>query len=145
MMTSLGAAEKQVRASIYRRMEGDTMKGHPILNGLLLATGVAVSIFATRALTKTIAVGANKKVERRTSNLSTVPMPPTNPMTDVPVHPTEEEIAALAQHYWEEEGQPDGKALEHWQRAESELHHRLLEQSAADSANASPPTVLGIS
>ncbi len=30
-------------------------------------------------------------------------------------------IAALAQRYYEEEGRPEGKAEEHWLRAEREL------------------------
>ena len=32
------------------------------------------------------------------------------------------EIAALAQRYYEEEGRPEGRAMEHWLRAERELH-----------------------
>ncbi len=28
-----------------------------------------------------------------------------------------DEIAALAHRFWEEEGRPEGKAAEHWQRA----------------------------
>lgn len=32
------------------------------------------------------------------------------------------EIAALAHHYYEEEGRPEGRAIEHWLRAERELH-----------------------
>jgi hypothetical protein len=34
----------------------------------------------------------------------------------------EMETAALAKHYYEEEGRPEGHAAEHWQRAEQELH-----------------------
>lgn len=30
-------------------------------------------------------------------------------------------IAALARQYWEEEGQPEGKAEAHWLRAEAEV------------------------
>ena len=36
-------------------------------------------------------------------------------------HPKQEDIAALAQKFWEEEGQPEGKAEEHWLRAEQQL------------------------
>ena len=35
--------------------------------------------------------------------------------------PTSEDIAALAESYWEEEGRPEGKAEEHWLRAEEAL------------------------
>jgi len=34
------------------------------------------------------------------------------------------EIAALAHRYYEEEGRPHGRALEHWQRAEREVRQR---------------------
>jgi len=36
----------------------------------------------------------------------------------------EEEIAALAHRYYEEEGRPEGRAEEHWHRAQQELGHR---------------------
>lgn len=35
--------------------------------------------------------------------------------------PTQEEIANLARKFWEEEGQPEGQAEEHWRRAEEQL------------------------
>jgi hypothetical protein len=35
--------------------------------------------------------------------------------------PTHEEIAALAQCFYEAEGRPNGKAMEHWLRAEAQL------------------------
>lgn len=34
------------------------------------------------------------------------------------------EIAALAQRFYEEEGRPEGRAQEHWMRAEREFHRR---------------------
>lgn len=37
------------------------------------------------------------------------------------VTPTEDEITALAHELWELEGRPEGKAEEHWQRAEAQL------------------------
>jgi hypothetical protein len=38
-------------------------------------------------------------------------------------HPiSHEEIASRAQQLWEAEGRPEGKAGEHWSRAESEIH-----------------------
>ena len=38
-----------------------------------------------------------------------------------PVVPSMEQIAERAQQLWEEEGRPEGKADEHWARAEAEL------------------------
>jgi hypothetical protein len=44
----------------------------------------------------------------------------------------EVEIAALAHQYYEEEGRPENRALEHWQRAEREIHrrHSMAEQKS---------------
>jgi hypothetical protein len=41
-----------------------------------------------------------------------------------PVAPSQQEVAELAQRFWEEEGRPEGKAEEHWLRAERELRGR---------------------
>jgi len=38
-------------------------------------------------------------------------------------NPTPAQIAALAQKIWEEEGQPEGKAEDHWRRAEEQLRY----------------------
>jgi hypothetical protein len=38
-------------------------------------------------------------------------------------------IEALARKHWEEEGRPEGRAMDHWLRAESEL--RKLNEVAA--------------
>jgi hypothetical protein len=35
--------------------------------------------------------------------------------------PTEEDVAALANQLWEQEGRPEGRAEEHWQRAQAQL------------------------
>jgi hypothetical protein len=40
------------------------------------------------------------------------------PQTEPHIH---EEIAPLAHSYWEQEGHPEGKADEHWRRAEAHL------------------------
>lgn len=48
------------------------------------------------------------------------------------------EIAALAHRYYEEEGCPEGRSLEHWLRAEREFHNRHFPNSAPMPAN--PPT-----
>ena len=41
-----------------------------------------------------------------------------------PVGAYRDAIAARAQEIWEEEGRPDGRAEEHWLRAEAELGQR---------------------
>ena len=41
--------------------------------------------------------------------------------SEAPVN-RDEEIARLAYRYYEEEGRPDGRAEEHWSRAEQEFH-----------------------
>lgn len=38
--------------------------------------------------------------------------------------PSQEDIAQLAQHYWEEEGRPEGRATDHWKRAEQTLRQQ---------------------
>lgn len=38
--------------------------------------------------------------------------------------PTQADIAQLAQQYWEEEGRPEGRATDHWQRAEETLRQQ---------------------
>jgi Protein of unknown function (DUF2934) len=51
-------------------------------------------------------------------------------------YPTHDDIAALARKFWEEEGQPEGKAEEHWQRAEAELrqYQQAVEQTQSQAA-----------
>ncbi|HEX4665592.1 MAG TPA: DUF2934 domain-containing protein [Chthoniobacterales bacterium] len=41
-----------------------------------------------------------------------------------PAPPSQEEIARLGQGFWEKEGRPEGKAAEHWARAEQTLRER---------------------
>lgn len=60
-----------------------------------------------------------------------IPANPVPPMAQKTDDPTHDDIAALAQKFWEEEGQPEGKAEEHWQRAEEQL--RQSEQSDAQA------------
>jgi hypothetical protein len=43
----------------------------------------------------------------------------------------DEEIAQLAHRYYEEEGKPEGRAHEHWLRAERELQHATGQESAS--------------
>jgi hypothetical protein len=44
-------------------------------------------------------------------------------MPETTTDPTEEQIADLARKFWEEEGQPEGKAEEHWTRAQEQLRN----------------------
>ena len=45
--------------------------------------------------------------------------------------PSNEDIARLAQLYWEEEGHPEGRAEEHWRRAEEHLRVHFSEAASA--------------
>jgi hypothetical protein len=46
-------------------------------------------------------------------------------------HPdTQAKIAELAHRFYEEEGCPDGRADEHWTRAEREFHERQADEPA---------------
>ncbi|MGB8167707.1 MAG: DUF2934 domain-containing protein [Chthoniobacteraceae bacterium] len=49
--------------------------------------------------------------------------------------PSEEDIAHVAKRIWEEEGRPEGKAEEHWQRAVTELRARALPEAGANSSD----------
>jgi len=51
---------------------------------------------------------------------------------------TEEEISKLARRFWEEEGQPEGKAEEHWRRAEEELARWHSPRPLEDEAGLPP-------
>jgi hypothetical protein len=66
-------------------------------------------------------------------------------MSDQPHSISHAEIASRAQQLWEEEGKPEGKADEHWSRAEAELRIHQLEEIAAGKAFPVIPTVAGIS
>ena len=41
--------------------------------------------------------------------------------------PSEEDIAQLARKMWQEEGEPEGKADEHWARAREQLKSNAAE------------------
>ena len=48
----------------------------------------------------------------------------------------ENEVAALARRFYEEEGCPEGRAAEHWVRAEAEVHRRHASEAlVAESAS----------
>jgi hypothetical protein len=66
-------------------------------------------------------------------------------MSEQPHPVSHDEIASRAQQLWEAEGKPDGKADEHWRRAEAELRIHQLEEVAAVTALPVIPTVAGIS
>ena len=51
-------------------------------------------------------------------------------MSDTTTDPTEEQTAELARKFWEEEGQPEGKAEEHWTRAQEQLRNGTTSQGA---------------
>jgi hypothetical protein len=48
-------------------------------------------------------------------------------------NPTQDDIASLARKFWEDEGQPEGKAEEHWQRAEAQLRQNQQSDAQAQS------------
>ncbi len=50
----------------------------------------------------------------------------------------EVEIAALAQRFYEEEGRPEGRSLEHWQRAEKEIRQRKLSPAQESQPHSTP-------
>lgn len=43
-----------------------------------------------------------------------------------PVGPTHDEITLRARQLWEEEGRPEGRAEDHWPRAERDLQERSV-------------------
>ncbi|MEA3213557.1 MAG: hypothetical protein QOE70_6614 [Chthoniobacter sp.] len=55
-------------------------------------------------------------------------------MSDTTTDPTEEQIADLARKFWEEEGQPEGKAEEHWNRAQEQLRNGATSQGSNGSS-----------
>ena len=55
-------------------------------------------------------------------------------LSKTPQKPTHDEIAACAQHIYENEGRPQGKAMEHWLRAENQLSA----QRKAESQSSAP-------
>ena len=64
-------------------------------------------------------------------------------MPDSSNNPTHDEISALAQQFYDEEGRPEGKADEHWVRAQEQIRQRHVSgsvqgetqpQSTADTA-----------
>ena len=58
-------------------------------------------------------------------------------MTEEPIAPIDEEIAARARLYWIEEGEPEGRAEEHWRRAEEILQSER--RGSGDLTGSTPP------
>lgn len=58
---------------------------------------------------------------------------------------TNEQVAMRARQFWEEEGRPEGKAEEHWLRAEAELHQEEIVIAAQATGVAAAPAAVGIS
>lgn len=52
------------------------------------------------------------------------------PMPDTITEPSEEQIAEVARKIWEDEGQPEGKAEEHWSRAQEQLRNGAASQGS---------------
>jgi hypothetical protein len=50
---------------------------------------------------------------------------------------TKDQIAALAKQFWEAEGRPEGKALEHWIRAEQKLTAKNGKPTNPENSNGS--------
>jgi len=56
-------------------------------------------------------------------------------MSEQTEYPTQDDTTALARRFWEEEGQPQGKSEEHWQRAEERLRqYQNADQQAQEQA-----------
>lgn len=47
----------------------------------------------------------------------------------------QEDIAAVAQQIWEEEGRPEGRAAQHWERAKEFLRQRDAGSSDGATSN----------
>ena len=65
----------------------------------------------------------------RLSSLADIPKNTFPPMSDHITSPTEEQISTRARAIWEAEGQPEGKAEEHWRQAEDEVRHSMSKAS----------------
>ena len=57
--------------------------------------------------------------------------------------PTHEEIVACAQHIYEAEGRPEGRAMEHWLKAESQLVAERRSKAGMLPAKAAANTARG--
>lgn len=57
----------------------------------------------------------------------------------------EREIAILAHQYWREEGCPENRAVQHWERAERELRRRFGDGPADGQAPGGIPNDTGAS
>ena len=56
-----------------------------------------------------------------------------NPETpDTADQPSDRDTAILARQIWEDEGRPEGKAEEHWARAQIQLQRMALEETKAE-------------
>ena len=63
-----------------------------------------------------------KRVTRpRSTKPTAVPAAPTASAALQPAALNQDSVALRAYHLWLAEGRPDGRALEHWTRAQSEL------------------------
>ena len=74
--------------------------------------------------------------------LSITPTIP-HPMSQENIPDFEREIAALAHRYWQEEGYPQDRAVQHWERAERELRQRFGSSPADGQAPGGIPNDTG--
>jgi hypothetical protein len=59
-------------------------------------------------------------------------------MSNSITEPSDEQIATLARKFWEEEGQPEGKAEEHWNRAQDQLRNDASSQHSNEGGGRKP-------
>ena len=86
------------------------------MNFALLRTARATIVFAPDGIGGPSSGGSSPNAQLP-ANRDTSGMGGDTPHT----MPTQADIAQLAQQYWEEEGRPEGRATEHWNRAEQAL------------------------
>jgi hypothetical protein len=55
---------------------------------------------------------------------------------------THEEIAKRAREIWEAEGRPEGRAAEHWFKAENDLHEKTPQPVRGQDARPEPAAAL---
>jgi hypothetical protein len=54
---------------------------------------------------------------------------------------TQEDIAKRAREIWEKEGRPEGRNLEHWLQAESDLNEQSFRQTRSQQDHSEPAAV----
>ena len=93
-------------------------------NSIFLGALVAIAVF-TGVLSVVV---RRRNAARRPLTKSHYPNGSQNEFGD---EPSNEDIARLAQLFWNEEGHPEGRAEEHWRRAEEQLRHHFSDAAPA--------------